>query len=202
MIVDTLTAGDRVTITAGKHKNTRTPAIIRSTTRCYVSVEFEQGGKVVTVRKTSVEKTTVAELSHKVQELKNSLAVAENRVNALKTSIAIAEEQLLAAPEWDMPATTGADAEPHVERDPIIPARTHTGPLNDDSWVAGDRVRIRRDRAAPYGRRSRIATELEGAVGTVDRASKCFVWVKVDGRSGLAKKANSNVSRRLQEHAV
>jgi ribosomal protein L24 len=202
MISTHLAEGDRVVITAGQYKNTDARAIVRSTTRCYVSVRLEQGN-VVSVRKSSVEKvwmTAAQELHHEVEALKLKLAAKEQQLR-----VAIAIEAEAEAPLERTEQVRTQPQPPHRNRDRTTgqapapaPTAIHrptavAGPRNVDSFVAGDRVKIIRDRR---GGSSRPAAE-----GTVERVTRCFVWVKVDGCSTLVQKANSSVSR-LQEHVV
>ena len=67
-----------------------------------------------------------------------------------------------------------------------------------DDISLGDRVEIIWDRHCRYGTTSKKGlpkTDMEGTIGTVEKVSECFVWVKVDGHKELKQKRKHNVKR-------
>ena len=67
-----------------------------------------------------------------------------------------------------------------------------------DDISLGDRVEIIWDRHCRYGtsKKGLPKTDMEGTIGTVEKVSKCFVWVKVDGhKEELKQKRKHNVKR-------
>ena len=66
-----------------------------------------------------------------------------------------------------------------------------------DDISLGDRVEIIWDRHWRYGtsKKGMPKTDMEGTIGTVEKVSECFVWVKVDGHKELKQKRKHNVKR-------
>ena len=66
-----------------------------------------------------------------------------------------------------------------------------------DDISLGDRVEIIWDRHCRYGtsKKGMPKTDMEGTIGTVEKVSECFVWVKVDGHKELKQKRKHNVKR-------
>ena len=71
------------------------------------------------------------------------------------------------------------------------------GRVDDTLISTGDRVTITWDRHWRYGtsKKGMPKTDMEGATGTVETVSACYVWVRVDGTNDLYKKRKHNVTR-------
>ena len=71
------------------------------------------------------------------------------------------------------------------------------GRVDDTLISTGDRVKLSWDRHWRYGtsKKGMPKTDMEGTIGTVEKVSKCFVWVKVDGHKELKQKWKHNVKR-------
>jgi septal ring factor EnvC (AmiA/AmiB activator) len=68
----------------------------------------------------------------------------------------------------------------------------------DDTRLSkGDRVKLSWDRIWNYGKsKKRMSkTDMEGKIGTVERVSECYVWVRLDDTKELYKKRKHNVTR-------
>ena len=66
-----------------------------------------------------------------------------------------------------------------------------------DDISIGDRVELIWDRHWRYGtsKKGMPKTDMEGTIGTVERVSACYVWVRVDVTKELYKKRKHNVTR-------
>jgi hypothetical protein len=125
-----------------------------------------------------------------VQNLRIKLSKAEAQLAALKEAQATKQNAKASKAEAQLAALKEAQATKQN-------AKVECSTVDDTSLSIGNRVELSWDRHWRYGtsKKGMPKTDMEGTIGTVEKVSECFVWVRVDGHKELKQKRKHNVTR-------